>query len=411
MKKVLAILLALAMVFAFAACGEEKESDKDKKDETVYKIGMVCIGDETQAYDQNFYKAADAAKAQLASEGINIEWVYTYKHVEGEPVAEDNETLAEEGCLVIFNNSYGQEPAMLQVAPLYENVTFVSCTNEVSSRDFLDNTINAFPDIYEARYLAGIAAGMKLNELIEKGEITADEARLGYVGAYTFAEVISGYTAFFLGARSVCPSATMYVNFIGDWGDYGLEKDAATLLIEDYQCKVISQHSDQVSPAVVAQEKGVYHVGYNIAMSGDDIAPNASIISSRIDWTNFFVKVIKTAVAGEKQDQDYLGYGLKTGDVALTELNTKIAADGTAEAIEAARAKIESGELHIFDTSTFTYEGGKTLETFLVDMTGDFVGDEGYEAVFDGYFHESYFKSAPAFGVQIDGITLTNVAY
>jgi len=409
MKKVLAILLALAMILSFAACGEKTEEPKKEETKT-YKIGMVCIGDETFAYDQNFYKAADAATEQLAKEGINIEWIYTKKHAEGEPVKEDNETLAEEGCIVIFNNSYGQEPAMLQVAPNYPDITFVSCTNEGSMRDDLDNTINAFPDIFEARYLAGIAAGMKLNELIEKGEIKADEARLGYVGAYTFAEVISGYTAFFLGAQSVCPSATMYVNFIGDWGDYSKEKDAATLLIEDYNCKVISQHSDKVSPAVVAQEKGVYHVGYNISMSGDDVAPNASIISSRIDWTNFFVKVIRAAVKGEKQDQDYLGHGLKTGDVALTELNTKIAAPGTQEAIDKAAAAIKDGSLKIFDSSKFTVDG-KPVESYLVDMTGDFVGDEGYEAIFDGYFHESYFKSAPAFGIQIDGITLTNVAF
>ena len=409
MKKVLAVLLAFAMILSFAACGEKKEEPK-KEEVKTYKIGMVCIGDETQAYDQNFYKAADAAKEQLAKDGINIEWLYTKKHVEGEPVKEDNETLAEEGCLVIFNNSYGHEPAMLQVAPNYPNITFVGCTNEVSMRDDLDNTINAFPDVFEVRYLAGIAAGMKLNELIEKGEIKADEARIGYVGAYTFAEVMSGYTAFFLGAQSVCPSATMYVNFIGSWGDYAKEQDAAKLLIEDYNCKVISQHSDQVSPAVVAQEKGVYHVGYNIAMSGDSIAPNASIISSRIDWTNFFVKVIKAAVNGEKQDQDYIGFGLSTGDVALTELNTKVAAPGTQEAIDKAAAAIKDGSLQVFDTSKFTVEG-KPVESFLVDMTGDFVGDEGYEAIFDGYFHESYFKSAPAFNIQIDGITLTNVAF
>lgn len=406
MKKVLAIVLAAVMVFSLAACGEQKEEGSK-----VYKIGMVCIGDETFAYDQNFYKAADAAKEVLSKEGIEIEWIKTYKHPEGEPVAEDNETLAEEGCIVVFDNSYGQEPAMLQVAPNYKDVVFVGLTNEASSRDGLDNTLNAFPNIYEARYLAGVAAGMKLNQMISEGKITAEQAKIGYVGAYTFAEVMSGYSAFFLGARSVCPSATMYVNFIGSWGDYGLEEAAATTLIDDYGCVLISQHSDQVSPAVVAEKKGVYHVGYNISMCDANTAPNASIISSRIDWTNYFVKVIKAAINGEKQDQDYIGFGLSTGDVALTELNEKIAAPGTADAIAAARAKIESGELHVFDTSTFTVNGGQKLESFLVDMTGDFVGDEGYEAVFDGYFHESYFKSAPAFNAEIDGITLTNREY
>ena len=408
MKKVLAILLAFVMVFSFAACGQEKE--QGEKQAKVYKVGMVCIGDETQAYDQNFYRAADSAKEELAKEGINIEWIYTYKHPEGEPVKEDNETLAEEGCIVVFNNSYGHEPAMLQVAPNYPDVTFVGLTNEASSRDDLDNTINAFPNIYEARYLAGVAAGMKLNQMIDEKKITAEEARIGYVGAYTFAEVLSGYTAFFLGARSVCPSATMYVNFIGSWGDYKLEEAAATTLIDDYKCVLISQHSDQVSPAVVAEKKGVYHIGYNIAMSDANTAPNASIVSSRIDWTKYFVKVIKAAINGEKQDQDYINHGLKTDEVCLTELNEKIAAPGTAEAIEKARKEIEAGTLHVFDTSTFTVEG-KELTSFLVDMTGDFVGDEGYEAVHNGYFDEGLFKSAPSFSVQIDGITLTNTAF
>lgn len=404
MKKVLAIMLAAIMVFSLAACGENSESGD------VYKIGMVCIGDETQAYDQNFYLAADNAKAELAKEGINVEWIYRKNHPEGEPVKEDNEILADEGCIVIFNNSYGQEPAMLQVAPNYPGVVFVDHTNEVSARDDLDNTIDGFPNIFEARYLTGIAAGMKLNQLIEEGKITADEARIGYVGAYTFAEVISGYTAFFLGARSVCPSATMYVNFIGSWGDYKLEEAAATTLVDDYKCVIISQHSDQVSPAVVAEAKGVYHIGYNISMSDANTAPNASIISSRVDWTKFFVKVIKAAINGEKQDQDYLGHGLSTGEVCLTELNEKIAAPGTAEAIEKARKEIEAGTLHVFDTSTFTV-GGQKVTSFLVDMTGDYEGDAGYEAIHDGYFDEGKFKSAPAFSLEIDGIELTNRAY
>ncbi|MBQ1891013.1 MAG: BMP family ABC transporter substrate-binding protein, partial [Firmicutes bacterium] len=306
MKKVIAILLVLAMVFALAACGTPannttpanqnntngSNTNNTTPEKPVYNVGMVCIGDENAAYDRNFYMAADAAKAQLAKEGIDINWIYTYHHPEGKEVADDCEELAgEKNCIAVFLNSYGQEPAMLQIAADYPKTVFAGLTNEGSYKDKLDNTINAFPSIYEGRYLAGVAAGCKLNEMIADGTITADKAVIGYVGAYTFAEVVSGYTAFFLGARSVCPTATMIVKFIGSWGDPTMEAATAKDLI-DNGAVLISQHSDSTTPATTAQENKVFHVGYNISMSGSDVAPNASIISSRIDWTNFFVKVI-----------------------------------------------------------------------------------------------------------------------
>ena len=424
MKKLLAILLVLAMIFCLAACGEKKEEtpatsgsqteqtntetktpEEDKTEETkVYKVGMVCIGDEKAAYDRNFYMAADAATEILHNKGIEIEWIKTYNHPEGDPVAEDNRSLAEDGCIAIFNNSYGMEPAMLQVAPEFPDVYFVSLTNEGSQRDDLENTLNAFPSIFEARYIAGVAAGCKLNELIESGKITADQALIGYVGAYPFAEVKSGYTAFFLGARSVCPSATMIVEFINSWGDPDMEAGAAQDLC-DRGAVLISQHSDSTTPATTAEKNGVFHVGYNIAMS--DVAPNASIISSRIDWTNYFVYVIETIVNGGKPSQDYKGFGLATGDVCLTALNTNVAAPGTQEAMDKAIAAIKSGSLKVFDTSVFTV-GGQTVTSHTIDITGDYVPDDNAEAIFDGQFNESYFKSAPAFDLDIDGITLLN---
>lgn len=408
MKKLLAILLAVAMVFALAACGEQKQPEtKDEPKAETLKVGMVCIGDEQAAYDRNFYMAADAAKAQLAKEGINIEWVYTYNHPEGDPVAVDCEELADAGCIAVFLNSYGMEPAMLTVAGDYPETVFIGMTNEASQRDNLENTVNAFPNIFEGRYLAGVAAGCKLQEMIDNGEIKPEEAVIGYVGAYTFAEVLSGYTSFFLGARSVCPSATMMVEFIGSWGDPAMEANTAQDLI-DKGAVLISQHSDSTTPATTAEKNGVYHVGYNIAMS--DVAPNASIISSRIDWTNYMVYVIKTLAGGGKVDQDYTGHGLKDGDVKLTELNDKIAAPGTADAIAKAEEAIKAGTLHVFDTSTFTVGGVNPTEG-LVDMNGDFVGEPEYNAIKDGYYHESFYKSAPNFDLRIDGITLVNEAY
>ena len=406
MKKIVALLLAVSMILALAACGSETTEPTTASGKT-YKVGMVCIGDEQAAYDRNFYMAADAAKEKLAAEGINIEWTYTYNHPEGDPVAVDCEELAGDGCIAVFLNSYGQEPAMLTVAADYPDTTFVGMTNEASWKDDLDNTVNAFPSIYEGRYLAGVAAGCKLNEMITNGEIAEDEAVIGYVGAYTFAEVVSGYTAFFLGARSVCPSATMKVKFIGSWGDPTMEAATAQDLI-DNGCVLISQHSDSTTPATTAQSNGVAHVGYNIAMS--DVAPEASIVSSRIDWTNYMVYVIKTIVEGGKVDQDYCQHGIADGDVCLTELNTAVAAEGTQEAIDEAAAKIKSGELQVFDTSTFTVGGAEVTTCFALDMDGDFTADTE-EAVFDGAFHESYFQSAPYFALRIDGIELLNEAY
>lgn len=403
MKKVLSVLLVVVMIFSLAACGSSQTEASDE----VYKVGMVCIGDENAAYDRNFYDAADAAKEILAEKGINIEWTYTYNHPEGDPVATDNSELAEMGCIAVFNNSYGMEPAMLTVAADYPDTVFAALTNEASQRDSLDNTVNAFPSVYEGRYLAGVAAGMKLQEMIDSGEIKEDEAVIGYVGAYTFAEVISGYTAFYLGAKSVCPSVTMKVEFIGSWGDPTMEAATAQDLI-DRGAVLISQHSDSTTPATTAQSNGVYHVGYNLDMT--DVAPEASIISSRIDWTNYFVYVIETIVNGGTVDQDYKQHGYKDGDVALTTLNESVAAEGTADKLAEVEAALADGSLQVFDTSKFTV-GGKTPTEGLVDMDGDFQGEADYNAIFDGYYHESYYKSAPNFDLRIDGIELINEEY
>ncbi len=428
MKKVLASVLAASMALSLAACGssstadttaagaeetkaEESQASGDsgaKAEAVDVKVGMVCIGNDNMAYDRNFYMAADAAKEELAKKNINVEWVYTYDHPEGDVVAADCEELADAGCIAVILNSYGMEPAMLTVAADYPDTVFCALTNEASRSDGLENTVNAFPSIYEGRYLAGIAAGMKLNEMIANGDITEDQAVMGYVGAYTYSEVVSGYTAFYLGAKSVCPSVTMLVEFIGSWGDPAIEATTAQDLI-DRGAVLISQHSDATTPSTTAQENGVCSVGYNISMV--DVAPESSIISSRIDWTNYFVYVIETIVNGGTVDQDYMQHGIADGDIVLTELNDKVAAEGTAEAIAEAEEKIKSGELHVFDTSTFTVDG-KTLESSLVDMDADFdASDDETDAVSDGYYHESYYKSAPSFSEKIDGITLVNEKY
>ena len=296
---------------------------------------------------------------------------------------------------------------MIQAAKEFPEVQFCHATGTKAHTEGLDNFHNAFAAIYEGRYLAGIAAGMKLNEMIDAGKITADQAVIGYVGAYTYAEVISGYTSFFLGARSVCPSATMKVTFTGSWYDESAEKEAANNLIQNEHCVLISQHADSMGAPTACETAGVPDVSYN--GSTQDSCPNTYIISSRIDWTPYYKYAIQQVLDGKAIDTDWTGT-VETGSVVLTDLNTSVAAEGTQEAIDAATEKLNSGELHVFDTSTFTVEGAE-LTTYMadVDTDADYTGDT--EVVADGYFHESEFRSAPYFNVNIDGITLLDTNF
>lgn len=434
MKKIIALLLALVMVFALVACAsgepkteapaaeepakteepkteepaaEEPAAEEPTTEGKTIKVGLICIGDENdQGYTYNFIRGKEAATEALAAKGINVEWIVKYNIGEDSGCEDANIELAEEGCEIIFDNSYGHEPFMLKVAPDYPDVQFVGCTNQGSWGDDLPNTHNAFANIYEGRYIAGVAAGMKLQELIDNGEITADQAVIGYVGAYSFAEVISGFTSYFLGARSVCPSVTMKVQFVGSWSDATEEGNAASALC-DMGCVLISQHSDNTTPATTAQSKGAFHTGYNNDMTG--VAPEASIIGTRIDWSVYFEHAIETIANGGELEQDWC-HGMDEGAVVMTALNEAIAAPGTAEKLAEVEEQIRSGALQVFDTSTFTVGGETVTTSFALDTDGDFVPDSE-EAVFDGAYHESYYQSAPYFALTIDGIEWINSAF
>ena len=295
---------------------------------------------------------------------------------------------------------------MIEAAKAYPDVQFAHATGTRAHTEGLSNFHNAFASIYEGRYLAGVAAGMKLNEMIEEGKITAEEAKIGYVGAYTYAEVKSGYTSFFLGARSVCPSATMEVQFTGSWYDETAEKEAATTLINN-KCVLISQHADSMGAPTACEDAGVPDISYN--GSTLSACPNTFIISSRIDWTPYLEYAIKATMNGEKIDTDWTGT-LATGSVVLTELNEKVAAPGTAEKIEEVKAALEAGTTHVFDTSAFTVKG-ETLTTYKADVDTDEAYEGDTEVISDGYFHESEYRSAPYFDLDIDGITLLNTAF
>ncbi len=430
MKKIIAMLLALVMVFALCACGSTTAAESttapaaDASDATEaadtteteenaevaeasaadLKVGFIFLHDENSTYDLNFMNAAKSACEEM---GLSEDqYIFKTNIAESQECQEAAEELADAGCNIIFADSFGHETYLLAAAKEFPEVEFCHATGTHAHTEGLDNFHNAFASIYEGRYLAGVAAGLKLNEMIANGEFTEDEAKIGYVGAYTYAEVVSGYTSFFLGARSVCPSATMEVTFTGSWYDETAEKEAANKLI-DNGCKLISQHADSMGAPTACETAGVPDVSYN--GSTIDACPNTFIVSSRIDWTPYYVHVMQAYLNGESIEADWTGT-LATGSVVLTDVNEAVAAEGTAEKLEEVKAALEDGSLHVFDTATFTV-GGETLTSYMADVDTDADYTADTEVIADGYFHESEFRSAPYFDIQIDGITLLDTAF
>ena len=395
MKKITALLLAMVMVFALCACGNNGGGNGGSEDAADFKVGFIFLHDENSTYDKNFM---DAAKA--ACEKMGVAYELRTNIPEGQECYETAADLADSGCGLIFADSFGHEDFMIQAAKEFTDVEFCHATGTKAHTEGLDNYHNAFASIYEGRYLAGIAAGMKLNEMIDNGDITADEAKMGYVGAFPYAEVKSGYTSFYLGAKSVCPTVTMDVTFTNSWYDQTLENEAANKLIEN-GCVLLSQHADSMGAPSACEQAGVPNVSYN----GSTIAagPNTFIVSSRINWEPYFEYIIDCAMNGKAIDTDWTGT-IATGSVELTEVNDAVAAEGTQDAIDEAKAKLESGETHVFDTANFTVKG-ETLTSYQADVDdmGDFKPET--EVIKDGYFHESEFRSAPYFDIDIDGIT------
>ena len=410
MKKFLALLLALTMALCLAACGDNSNqpagssaaSGSGSASGNSVKVGFIMLHDENSTYDLNFINGAKEACEAL---GITDYIIKTN-------IGENNDCydaaceLVDEGCNIIFADSFGHEDYMIQAAKENPDVQFCHSTGTKAHTEGLANYHNAFASIYEGRYVAGVAAGMKLNAMIESGEITAEQAKIGYVGAFTYAEVVSGYTSFFLGARSVCPSATMDVTFTGSWYDETAEKEGANKLI-DGGCVLISQHADSMGAPTACETAGVPNVSYN--GSTQSVGPNTYIISSRINWAPYYEYAIQSVIDGTEIATDWTGT-LSTGSVVLTELNTNVAAEGTQDAIDQAIKDLEAGTIHVFDTANFTV-GGETMTSYLADVDTDPAYTPDTEVIADGYFHESEKRSAPYFDLRIDGITLLDEAY
>jgi len=404
MKKLLALVLAIAMVLSFAACGT-KDSEKDNKsDLSNIKVGLITLHDDSSTYDKNFI---DAMYNALENLGMSKDQLVLYTGIaETEDCYNKAKECVNQGCNVVFADSFGHEDYIIQAATEFPDVKFCHATGTKAHTVNLDNFSNAFAAIYEGRYAAGIAAGMKLNEMIEKGEITADQALMGYVGAYTYAEVMSGYSSFYLGAKSVCDSVKMNVKFTGSWYDYDKEKAAAESLISG-GCKLISQHADSYGAPEACEAAGVPNVSYN--GSTKDVGPTTYIVSSKIDWAPYFEYMINCTAEDKAIDKDWTGT-VETGSVKLLDVNTDAAAEGTQEAIDKAIGEFKAGTLKVFDTSKFTVEG-KTLDSYKADVDSDENYEKDTEVIKDGIFEESKYRSAPYFDLEIDGITLLDRNY
>ncbi len=434
MKKTLAILLVLVMALClFGACAKKEpapapanpteapapapETDRDAavkfdNDSTPVdvaaikasnadalsktKVGFIFLHDENSTYDKNFINAAIQA-----CEDFGVEYVLRTNIPEGQECYNAAAELVDDGCTIIFADSFGHEDFMIQAAKKFPDVQFCHATGTKAHTENLANYHNAFATIYEGRYLAGVAAGMKLNQMIEEGKFAADEALVGYVGAFPYAEVKSGYTSWFLGVRSVCPTATMEVTFTNSWYDEALEKEAANTLIQR-GCKLISQHADSMGAPTACETAGIPNVSYN--GSTVDACPNTFIVSSRINWVPYMETMIVNTAAGKRLAADWTGT-LANGAVELLPINDKAAAPGTAEKIEEVKAGLISGAVKVFDTDAFTV-GGQKLSSYAADIhdMGDFQPET--EVIKDGEFEESVYRSAPAFDIDIDGITI-----
>ena len=398
LKKILAVVLSVIMIATvFSACGGNDTPDTEK-----LKVGFIFLHDEQSTYDKNFM---DAAKA--ACEAMNVDYVQKTQIPESKDCYDAAVELIEvDGCNIIFADSFGHESFLIDAAKKYPEVQFCHATGTQAHTAGVANFHNAFASIYEGRYLAGVAAGLKLNEMIANGDIKADEAKMGYVGAFTFAEVMSGYTSFYLGAKSVCPTVTMDVKFTGSWYNEQLEKEAAQALISG-GCVLISQHADSMGAPTACESAGVPNVSYN----GSTIAacPNTFIVSSRIDWTPYFKYMIECVQKDEAIATDWTGT-IETGSVVLTDINENAAAAGTAEKLAEVKAGLLDGTIKVFDTANFTV-GGQAVTSYMADVDTDANYEKDTEAVENGVFYESKHRSAPYFDMEIDGITLLDRNY
>lgn len=419
MKKFLAIALALVMVLAMVACSStpatqpaaepaapaaepaaEPAAPAEPVAQDALKIGAILVHDENSGYDLAHIEGLKGAMANLGIPESQI--IFKYNIPEDETCFDTAVDLAEQGCNIIFSDSYGHQSYMMAAAAEYPDITFVACTGDTAALEPVENVANMFPYTFQSRFVSGVVAGMKLKELMDAGTVT--DPHVGYVGAYPYAEVVSGFTAFFLGIRSIVPEAYMDVQYTNSWYDPVAEGEAAKALMSK-GCVIIGQHADSTgAPSAIQAEhdtgKVVYSVGYNIDMLS--VAPTAALTSAQNNWVALYTPMLEKALKGEPIPKD-LALGYADDAVMISKLGPSCAA-GTAEKVEEVIAALKDGSLQVFDINNFTVKGEKITTYAWQDTDGDWVGDSG-EAIVDGAFAESVFRSAPYFDIRIDGIT------
>ena len=398
MKKILAILLVAMMLLPLIACSNAGDKDSAEK----MKVGFIFLHDENSTYDKNFIDAAVQACKEM-----NVTMVQKTQIPESTKCYDAAVELIEsDGCSIIFADSFGHESFLMQAAKEHPNVQFCHATGtQAHTATDLKNFHNAFASIYQGRYAAGVVAGLKLNEMIAAGKITEEQAKMGYVGAFTFAEVMSGYTSFYLGAKSVCPSVTMDVKFTGSWYDETKEKQAAEALIAG-GCVLISQHADSMGAPTACENAKVPNVSYNGSTAA--ACPETFLISSRINWVPYFKYMIGQVQNNQPIDVDWTGT-LETGSVMLTEMGKNVAA-GTQEKLDEVLTGLKNGTINVFDTANFTVKG-ETLTSYKADVDYDADFTKDTEVIENGIFMESKFRSGPYWDIEIDGITLLDRNY
>lgn len=411
MKKVIALVLALTLVFALAACGAKNPVATPSPAASAVKIGVILVHDENTGYDAAHIEGIKKAAAAVGIADTQIVWKYNVS--EDETCYDTATDLVEQGCNYIFSDSYGHQSYMQQAASENPKVTFVSMTGDQAALSKLPNFKNAFNYTFESRYVSGVVAGMKLKELVDADKVPAASKnadgtiKLGYVGAYPYAEVVSGYTAFYLGVKSIVENVAMSVSYTNSWYDPTAEAEAANQLISS-GCIIISQHADSTgapSACEAALKAGttVYCIGYNVDMLS--VAPTSALTSAQNDWSVYYTYAFNCAVKGEDIKTDWSA-GFEQGAVMISALGASCAA-GTDAKVAEVEAALKDGTLNVFDCSKFTVDG-KPVTTYLaIDTNGDFTGDTG-EAIANGIFSESTLRSAPYFGIRIDGITELN---
>ncbi len=413
-KKILALLLALVLLFAFAACSAQGDGDDSSAASNV-KIGVILLHDESIGYDKAHM---DGINAGAEANGIDASQIIWKKSIpEDSSCADAARDLAAQGCNLIISDSYGHQEYMKEVAADYPDITFVSMTGDLAASSGLANYKNAFTAVYQSRYVSGVVAGMKVKELVESGTLTKDTApnsfdadgnvKIGYVGAFPYAEVVSGYTSFFLGVKSVYENVAMEVEYTSSWADETKEAAAAQKLVSD-GCVIIGQHADTTgAPAAVEKlnQAGTicYSVGYNISML--EAAPTAALTSASNNWSVYYTYAFKCLVNNEEIAANWCK-GYADDAVKITDLGESCA-EGTQEKVNEVIAAIKDGSLNVFDTASFTVDGA-TLSEYKADVIPDADFEHETNVIVNGVFLESdaeQFRSAPYFDIRIDGIT------